>query len=338
MAEQTEMQGSLPINQIVQAYEMGHSALLLTGRSIHDFVVDEDRKLRPIIESLRRALRSRFGMLTITYCIAQGLDWDSVLLSEPDRQLVERALRAHQLLEIQPDQNELVRVIRGISSLCRTPTHGLKWSDGRDMRFAFLFMFGEHLTPGSLTNGTQTDNQIVATELSYLTAHSLALRSSGNLVIFQGRSGLMDDLVAGALHEIYLQQPDLPEKKGFLALASSLYEKASFDQGITPESVAYLTTNTPNRGLEALLRASHRTGNRISAKQLAEQKNRDVEEISEHTLTVLETQSVEKVHLGGRNVRIPLETLDRFGKALAEGSTFMPRSHFKTLYNGLNLR
>ena len=265
-----------PIELVIRSYELGYAGLLLSGRSIHDFIVTEDGKIRPMIEALRCQLRGRYGMHVITYSMAQGLDWGSSLLDESDRQTIERVLRAHHLFNIPLGENETVRVVRGIDSLCRTPTKGLKWANGQELHFAFLFLFGEHLTPGSLTNGTQTDAQLVAIELAHLTGQSLALRSSGNLIMFNAREGLVDQLVSNVLQRVQLPQPDLEEKKNFCRVATTLYEKARFDEGLTADLIAHLTTNTPNRGLECLLRASHRGGGQITGKQLAEQKARDV--------------------------------------------------------------
>jgi hypothetical protein len=314
-----------PIEMIFQAYDEGRPALLVTGRSLYDLVVDTDGKLRPISEALRRAFREHYGMLLVTYSLAGGLDWDSSRIEDDrDRRTVEKALRANQLLDIPATQNEIVPVIRGISSLCRTPAEGLKWANGKDLRFAFLLEFAEHLTPGSLTNGTQTDPQVFAIELAHITAQSLSLRTSGNLVIFHGREGLIDDLVCGALHHIRLLQPDLEEKKSFITSAAALYQKASFEEGLTFESIAHLAMNTPNRGLESLMRASHRSGSPVTAKQIGEQKNKDVEQLSEHTLTALDTRRIRELELCGRNIATPVRILNRYAEALLRADSSMP--------------
>jgi hypothetical protein len=313
------------IEEIFRAYDEGYSAVLATGRSLYDLVLDTEGKLRPLLEVLRRDSRTRYGMVLVTYSMAGGLDWDASRIDDDhDRRIIENALRTHRLLDIPQDQNELVRVIRGISSLSRTPTEGLQWTNGRPLRFAFLFEFTEHLTPGSLTNGTQTDPQLIAIELAHMTSQSLALRSSGNLVVFHGREGLIDELVGSALSHVRLRQPDFDEKKAFVSAATSLYHAAKFENGLTPEAAARLTTNTPNRGLEGLLRASHRSGRALTAKELVAQKNRDVEALSEHTLTVLDTARVENLQLCGINIATPRAILERLGAELLAGNPCMP--------------
>lgn len=313
------------VQQILCKYDEGHPALLLTGRSLYDLVLDTDGKIRPLIEALRRQALARYGMVFVTFSMSGGLDWDaSRIQDERDRRLVEAALGAHHLLEIPQNQNEVIRVMRGISSLSRAPSAGLKWADGRDMRFLFCFEFTEHLMPGSLTNGTQTDAQLVAVELAHLTAQSLALRASGNLIIFHGREGLMDDLVCGALERVRLPQPDGEEKGDFIKAAGALYTNAAFEEGLNAEGVVHLTTNTPNRGLEALLRASHRSGRALTSRELAEQKNRDVEELSEHTLTPLDTMRAEHLQLYGKNIARPQQILERYADALLRGERSMP--------------
>ena len=313
-----------PVERILAAFEEGRPALLVTGRSLYDLAADGDGKIRPLLELLRRAVRSRYGMWLVSYSLANGLDWQSSrLANEQERRAVEAALRQHGLFDVPADQNELVRVIRGLSSLARTPA-GLKWTDGSDLRFLLVVEFADHLVPGSMNPGTQTDPQLVAIELAHLTGNSLALRGSGNAVIFHGREGLIDELVVGALHPVRLPQPDQREKVEFLRTALSLYPSAAFENGLDLEAVAFLTTNTPNRGLESLLRASHRTGQLITAGMLAEQKHRDVELLSERTLAVLETSRIETAELCGRNIAVPRAILERYGEALLRGDSAMP--------------
>jgi AAA+ superfamily predicted ATPase len=313
-----------PVDRIFSAFDAGYPALLVTGRSLYDLTAASDGKLRPLLEVLRRAARVRYGMWLVTYSLAGGLDWSpSRLEDDRDRRAVESALRSHGLLDIPADQNELVRVIRGLSSLARTPA-SLKWADGGDLRFLLVVEFADHLVPGALSPGTQTDSQLVAIELAHLLGQSLALRASGNALIFHGREGLIDELVVGALHPVRLPQPGREEKLEFLRAALALYPSASFEPGLDAEAVAFLTTNTPNRGLEALLRASHRTGHPITARMLAEQKHRDVEQLSEHTLTVLDASRANNAELHGRNIAAPRAILTRYAEALLRADAAMP--------------
>lgn len=313
------------IQEICQVYEEGYSSIFITGRSLYDLVVASDGKIRPLYEVLRRELHLRYGMVMITYSMANGIDWDeSRIKDERDRKTILSALKTHRLTDIPQDQNEIIRVIRGISSLSRTPTTGLNWADGKPMRFAFLFEFAEHIIPGTLTNGTQTDPQLVAIELAHITAQSLSLRASGNFVIFHGRDGLVDCLVEGALYRLRLPQPDESEKREFLNVARSLYPSAEFEEDLTDDAIVHLTNNTPNRGLESLMRASHRTNKPVNSHQLTAQKNHDVEEISEKTLTVLDTTRVNNINLVGINITKAQRIMEKFGNCLLNRISTMP--------------
>lgn len=312
------------IEAILQPYREGQPAIFVSGRSPFDLVTDNEGKIRPLIEALRRACRKEFGMAFLSFSLASGLDWGSDRIKdERDRRLIEQALKAHHLLNIPQDEREVAQVFRGLASLLPAPTEGLRWSDGSPLRFIFVIEFSEHLMP-SLVNGTQTDNQLIAAELSHITGQSLALRSSGNFVVFHGREGLMDELVCGALRHVRLPQPDEQEKRAFLDAALTLYTAASFEEELSPHGIAHLTVNTPNRGLEALLRASHRSGRAISAKELTEQKNRDVEALSEQTLTPLETGRAAGLKLFGTNIKRPQQILKRMADALLAGDPAMP--------------
>jgi hypothetical protein len=313
------------LEPIFRSYEEGRAALLLTGRSLHDLSMDHEGRLRPLMEGLRRECRRRYGMATVVYSKAGGLDWDASRIEDGrDRHTIESALTAHGLRGIQQDGNEVARIIRGVQSLSCAPTDGLRWVSGESMRFSVLFEFTEHLAPGCLTNGTQTDPQLVSIELTHRLAQSLALRNTGNLVIFHGREGLIDELVSGTLHRIRLPQPEMEEKRRFLDSALGLYAQARLEDGLDADSVARLTRNTPNRGLEALLRASHRSGHALTAKELVAQKIRDVEELSEHTLSVLDTTRVQDLELCGRNIATPARILARLADALLHSDASMP--------------
>lgn len=87
-----------------------------------------------------------------------------------------------------------------------------------------------------------------------------------------------------------------------------------------------LTVNTPNRGIENLLRASHRGRRVLTAKEISEQKNRDVEQLSEGTLTPLDTASVQNARLVGKNVEKPQSILMRLADCLLKGDASMPAS------------
>lgn len=316
------------IDSILGRVEEGYAAFLLTGRSLHDLVVDPaDGKLRPLREALRRACADRFGMAFVQYSMAGGLEWGHGRLDdERDRRTIEQALRTHHLLEIAQDQNEAVRVVRGIHALSRTPAAGLAWADGRPMRFAFLLEFAEHLAPGQLPAGSQTETQLVTIELAHLLGQSLALRSSGNVVFFQGRDGLVDELVSRVLDPVRLPQPGYDEKLAFLDAAQQLYAGSSFADDLPREAVANLTRHTPNRGVEALLRASHRMKRPVTTRELAAQKSLDVQEMSEQTLRVLNTARVDGLALRGLNVTKPLEILQKVAGRLATGDPNMPLS------------
>lgn len=312
-----------PVEPILRAHDEGHPALLLSGRSLYDFVTDDGR-LRPFMEVLRRTLFRKYGMVFITYSLANGLQWfESWIANESDRHAIREVLRSNHLLDITPSANEVVSIIRGFATLLRSDTKNLQWKDGRPMRFAVCLEFSEHLVP-SLANGTQTDNQMIVTELVHITSQSLALRDSGNLIFFHGRDGLIDELVCTALHHIRLPLPNETEKKDFIESSLELYSESSFEIGLTKEAVVSLTVNTPNRGLESLLRASHRGRRQLAAKEIAAQKNRDVEQLSEGTLTPLDTARVCDLHLVGKNIAQPQAILERLAEYLVRGDSSMP--------------
>mgnify|MGYP001803624936 CR=1 FL=1 len=104
-----------------------------------------------------------------------------------------------------------------------------------------------------------------------------------------------------------------------------IYTKARLETNLAWKDIAFLTSNTPNQRLESLIRASHRTGRAITTRELVKQKSLDVEDISEKTLTVLDTTRVSAENkLQGINTNSIQTLLQQFAKALAEGNPNMP--------------
>ncbi len=305
----------------------GRSAFLLSGRNLRDLDIYIDRStIGPLLEILRTELRDRYGMVLITYSLAEGVDYDpGSIEKEVDRNTVMTVLRSHKLLDIPQDDQELAHIVRGVARLCRTPSQGVTWVNGKPIRFCFLLLFGEHLVP-LCSQGGQSNTQMIATELSHITAQSLALRRSGNLLCFHVQeASLVDPLVRSALYSICLPQPDSDAKRAFIQVAQNTHSKASLETDLSWENIAFLTSNTPNQGLEALLRASHRTGKTVTAHELVAQKSLDVQAISEQTLTVLDTTRVSATsRLQGVNTRFAQTILQQLAKALAVGNSAMP--------------
>lgn len=314
------------IERICSAYENGYSAISLAGRSIYDLECDESGKVRPLIEMLRSTLLKNYGMVFISYSLAAGLDWNEFSIeNQNDRKTIHDTLRAYNLLDIPQDENEAAKVIRGISLLSRTNNENLKWSDKKPLKFAFLIDFSHHIIP-CLTNGSQTDQQIIAIELVHLTAQSLAVRTGGNFIIFHGKEDLMDGLATEALHSVRIKQPDKTQKLHFIESVRKIYTSSKLEPGVSNEILANLTDNTPNRSIESLIRASHKTSKLMTIKDVCAQKNRDVEELSEHTLKVLDTSRIKNVELIGINAAKPRLIINRQGEELVHGNTSMHTS------------
>ncbi len=310
-----------PGDPILHAYRQGVSVVLVTGRSLRDLCLNEEGKIWPILEVLRRELWRRFGLVLVTYSLAEGVRWNPQGLDEGTRRTVERLLESHGLRGQAAGDQEVVRVVRGIASIARAGSP----SDENRLRLAFLLEFTEHLAPAApaTTAGLPLEHLVVA-ELTHLLAHSLAVRNSGHFVMLSGREGLMDQLVSRAVPRIRLRQPDPQEKEAFVGALVRLYTNARLREGLDVRDVVHLTTNTPNRLVEQVFRISHRTGEEITAELLTREKAQAVEELSEDTLSLLDVQRVEAVELVGRNVQKPLTVLRQFAAGLARGDGAVP--------------
>lgn len=313
------------IDLIRDACQEDHGAILLHGRGFYDLVCD-DGKVRPLFETVRRMLYREFGMLFATFSKANGLNWfESWITNEPDRQTVREAFQKSGLLTIKADANETIAMLRATTQLLRSGTADLKWQDGRPLRVGICFEFAEHFSP-CMAPGSQTEAQLVIAEHIHITAQSLALRKSGNKLFFHGRVQHIDELASGHIKKVRLPQPDKIEKLEFIRTAMDIYPNARFEEGLDVEGVVALTVRTPNRSIESQLRASDRTGRPLTSAEIAEQKNRDVHELSEGTLRPLDTRRVIDLNLVGQNVKVPRRILNKWARMLLEGDPSTPTS------------
>ncbi len=315
-----------PLAALFAAYDEERRGIHLAGRFMSDLDRDpSDGTIRPLNEMLRKGLRRR-GLALIEYSFATGLDYDETRLAPEDRDTIRTALRSHRLLDIPRDRDELVRVIHGVSRMSRVPSGQLRWSDGEPMKFAFFFQFGEHIVPAQTDESAATPDQLAVVELAILTVQSLALRASGNCLIFSAEEGRIERRLASVLHTVRLPQPDEPSKTLFIRKVLAHYPEAKVEDGLDPEEIARLTGNTPNAPIEALLRASRVNGLPIRRQDLARERAKAVVELSEGTLKVLDTAAVEHIELVGRNVEVPMRELKIVAGALRRGDSATPRA------------
>jgi len=316
--------GIRAIEQVLDLHREGHGAGFMTGRSLYDFDQD-DHKIRPVFELLRRELYAEHKLALITYSLANGLNWfESGIASKADRMTIQSALEGSGLLAVKKNEREVISTLRAITQLLRSK-YELKWADGNPMHFAVCIEFAEHALPCA-QNGGFSDEQLMVIELIHIFSHSLVLRESGNIFLLHGKIESVDPLAAAGLKEIHLAQPSKSEKLEFVTSAMELYDQAKFEEGLTIEGIAALTADTPNRGIENRIRASHRTGSVITVKEIVEQKNRDVQQMSEGTLMTLDTRRVSGVHLVGRNIETAQRIFQKLGRSLLEGNPATPSS------------
>ena len=300
----------------------GGIPVLWTGRSPRDLDLDEDGKIRPLIEGLRRQLRQRLGMVLLTYSKATGLDWESPELANHGvRGVVENALRAHELLDLGAPGGNLAPFMRAVWLFLRTPSGGA-WPDGRPLRFALLVEFAEHLLPRDHSGAS--DDELAAIEWVRLLSSSLALRQHGHaFIVHVPDEGHLDAHTRSGFVLVRLAQPNREAKRPFLDVLLSTYSRARLADGLDPATAAYLTANTPNWSLETLLRGSHATGQPVTSEDLIRRRGQDVAAVSEGMLTPMEEQPPE---LFGRTIEHARRLLERVAAGLRQADPRTPHN------------
>ena len=313
------------IKNIFKPYESdGRSSMILTGRSIYDFECREDGSICTLVQ-LMAEYAKRMHMVMVRYSLASGIVVPYNMYEKADGETIKKILSANGISNTKcatgncNASQELVDILRGISRLASAPTAN-NWQDGEKMKFLFVFEFTSDIMPNATTV-----NQLVARELIYNLVCSRPFLDNGNMFILSDvTEGKIDSQVQGLIYHLFLPYPNFEEKLEFVKGLHRQYPNAQYSPELDDQQIANLSSSTPNRGLDLVFRASHISGCPIEVKGLIEQKSKDVQTISEETISMLDTTRIKDVALKGENVRVPMEFLRKQANGLRSRDKSIP--------------
>lgn len=313
------------IKKIFNPYESdGRSSMILTGRSIYDFECREDGSICTLVQ-LMAEYAKRMHMVMVRYSLASGIAVPYNMYEKADSETIKKILSANGISNTKcatgncNASQELVDILRGISRLASAPTAN-NWQDGENMKFLFVFEFTSDIMPNATTV-----NQLVARELIYNLVCSRPFLDNGNMFILSDvTEGKIDSQVQGLIYHLFLPYPNFEEKLEFVKGLHRQYPNAQYSPELDDQQIANLSSSTPNRGLDLVFRASHISGCPIEVKGLIEQKSKDVQTISEETISMLDTTRIKDVALKGENVRVPMEFLRKQANGLRSRDKSIP--------------
>lgn len=313
------------VKNIFKPYESdGRSSMILTGRSIYDFECREDGSICTLVQ-LMAEYAKRMHMVMVRYSLASGIVVPYNMYEKADGETIKKILSANGISNTKcatgncNASQELVDILRGISRLASAPTAN-NWQDGETMKFLFVFEFTSDIMPNATTV-----NQLVARELIYNLVCSRPFLDNGNMFILSDvTEGKIDSQVQGLIYHLFLPYPNFEEKLEFVKGLHRQYPNAQYSPELDDQQIANLSSSTPNRGLDLVFRASHISGCPIEVRGLIEQKSKDVQTISEETISMLDTTRIKDVALKGENVRVPMEFLRKQANGLRSRDKSIP--------------
>ena len=313
------------VKNIFKPYERdGRSSMILTGRSIYDFECREDGSICTLVQ-LMAEYAKRMHMVMVRYSLASGIAVPYNMYEKADSETIKKILSANGISNTKcatgncNASQELVDILRGISRLASAPTAN-NWQDGETMKFLFVFEFTSDIMPNATTV-----NQLVARELIYNLVCSRPFLDNGNMFILSDvTEGKIDSQVQGLIYHLFLPYPNFEEKLEFVKGLHRQYPNAQYSPELDDQQIANLSSSTPNRGLDLVFRASHISGCPIEVRGLIEQKSKDVQTISEETISMLDTTRIKDVALKGENVRVPMEFLRKQANGLRSRDKSIP--------------
>ena len=319
---------SATIKQIFKPFSEGMAVALLTGRPIYDLESNDAMGISTLVSEICNYAYEQHNMVMVRYCLATGVAINEKAHNTEDIKRIKEILMDVNIMSSGKCNSgkceagqELIDILKGVLRLSSEKRFlDMKWSNGKALRFVFMFEFSSDILPESTSI-----NQLIASELSYISAHSVIIRDSGNYIIFNDVvEGKVEPKVSNILPGVFVNYPDYEDKLEFINVLHQRYPNARFEAGLDDRQVANLSSNTPNRGLEGLFLGSERTGNEIIAAQLIEQKVKDVSAISEATLTLLDIERVKDVDLVGATIEVPKNFLTECASGLREKNKLTP--------------
>lgn len=310
---------------IFKPYERdGRSSMILTGRSIYDFECREDGSICTLVK-LMAEYAKRMHMVMVRYSLSSGIAVPYNMYERTDCETIKKILSTNGISNTKCTtgncnaSQELVNILRGISRLASAPTAN-NWQDGETMKFLFVFEFTSDIMPNATTI-----NQLVAREWIYKLVYSRPFLDNGNMFILSDvTEGKIDSQIQGFIYHLFLPYPNYEEKLEFIKGLHRQYPNAQYSPELDDQQIANLSSSTPNRGLDLVFRASHISGCPIEVKGLIEQKSKDVQTISEETISMLDTTRIKDVALKGENVRVPMEFLRKQANGLRSRDKSIP--------------
>ena len=301
----------MTIKELFEPYELeGRSSMILTGRSIYDSECREDGTISTLVKMMAEYAKG-LNLAMVRYSLVDGVVVPYSNYEKTDCETIKKLLSTNGITNCKCESGtcdasqELVDILRGISRVVSTSNPDIVWQNGQQMKFLFLFEFTSDIMPSAIKV-----NQFVARELIYQLVYSRSFLDNGNLLILADVvEGKIDNQVQNLIYQKFLQFPDYEEKLFFIKGLHNKYPNAKYAPGLSDQQIANLSSSTPNRSLDLIFRASHNKGLAIEAKGLIEQKTKDVQTISEGTITMLDTTRVKNVSLQGENVRVPMDFL-----------------------------
>lgn len=313
------------VKNIFKPYESdGRSSMILTGRSIYDFECREDGSICTLVQ-LMAEYAKRMHMVMVRYSLSSGIAVPYNMYERTDCETIKKILSTNGISNTNcatdncKASKELVGVLSGISRLASAPSVNY-WQDGEAMKFLFLFEFTSHIMPNATT-----ENQLAAREWIYKLVYSRPFLDNGNMFILSDvTEGKIDSQIQGFIYHLFLPYPNYEEKLEFIKGLHRQYPNAQYSPELDDQQIANLSSSTPNRGLDLVFRASHISGCPIEVKGLIEQKSKDVQTISEETISMLDTTRIKEVALKGENVRVPMEFLRKQANGLRSRDKSIP--------------
>ena len=316
------------LNPLFEAYASGQQTILVAGRSLFDLHVNSKGEIRPLRHTLINEAKERHQMATLAFNLCLGARWDYSAFSDSERVAFEEKLTQ--------SQAGLIRGAQDASDQQRGP-HNRAFRLLAALQKSFetaaemppilmLWELAEDLVPRQERGAQGNDYVVQISELIQLIAADYQMRRHPFLLVINGVSDRMDERVVNSLKPVDIPQPNREQKLEFIqALRQSpRHQAAVFEPGMDERSVANMTAQTPNRGLEEVFYASSRSETPIRCMELVERKRHDVIAMSDGTLSVLDTERVKSVKLVGRSIQKPFTLLMRWAEQLRQGNPYTP--------------
>jgi AAA+ superfamily predicted ATPase len=269
----------LIVDPVLQSFEMMHHAVLCTG-NIYDFQVDQDSDCIFFRSNFLAEKLYLKGYAVLRYCRSSGFSvYNYTELKKDKKDILNEILQQNGILNLLNQggisPTEVVEMSRSFIKIA---------SRKHKIAFAIIIDYAPHLISA---NNPSNEEKIVAEAINEI-ANRPSVQKSGNLLIVYANAATDLPWLVKNLYTVHYTYPLLAEYAKFFSILKARTDEFA-ETDLSSQECSLLARGLRLSDLKSLFTEYRVKNEKITTEVLNDAKCKVIEQISDHTLTVLDT-------------------------------------------------